>query len=54
MMLDFLGYKPAHDAVLGAIGAVLADKQAPRTPDLGGRAGTADVGKAIADAVARA
>ncbi len=54
MMLDFLGYKAAHDGVLAAIEAVLADAQAPRTPDLGGRAGTADVGKAVAQAVARA
>jgi tartrate dehydrogenase/decarboxylase/D-malate dehydrogenase len=54
MMLDFLGHKPAHDAVLAAIEAVLADAHAPRTPDLGGRAGTADVGRAIAQAVRRA
>jgi tartrate dehydrogenase/decarboxylase/D-malate dehydrogenase len=51
MMLDFLGHKAAHDAVLVAIEAVLADAHAPRTPDLGGRAGTADVGRAIAEVV---
>jgi tartrate dehydrogenase/decarboxylase/D-malate dehydrogenase len=51
MMLDFLGQREAHDAVLAAIEAVLADPQAPRTPDIGGCAGTADVGWAIAQAI---
>jgi tartrate dehydrogenase/decarboxylase/D-malate dehydrogenase len=52
MMLEFLGYKQAHDAVLAAIEKVLAaGSDAPRTPDLGGTAKTADVGKAIADAL---
>ncbi len=50
LMLDFLGYREAHDAVLQAIEAVLAPgSQAPRTPDLGGQARTADVGRAIAE-----
>jgi isocitrate/isopropylmalate dehydrogenase len=31
---------------------VLADKGAPRTPDLGGKDSTAAVGKAIAEAIA--
>ena len=53
MMLDFLGHRDAHDAVLAAIEAVLADPAAPRTPDLGGRAGTRDLGRALVDAVAR-
>jgi tartrate dehydrogenase/decarboxylase/D-malate dehydrogenase len=53
MMLDFLGHRDAHDAVLRAIEAVLADPQAPRTPDLGGRAGTVDLGRALAETVAR-
>ncbi|QRR32930.1 tartrate dehydrogenase [Hydrogenophaga sp. YM1] len=49
MMLDFLGHREAHDAVLRAIEATLEPKSgAPRTADLGGRAGTADVGRAIA------
>ena len=52
LMLDFLGHRDAHDAVLRAIEAVLADPAAPRTADLGGSAGTADVGRAIADAIA--
>ncbi|MBU6466953.1 MAG: tartrate dehydrogenase [Burkholderiales bacterium] len=49
LMLDFLGYRAAHDAMLGAIEAAL-DPQAggPRTPDLGGTASTRDVGRAIA------
>ena len=52
MMLDFLGHKDAHDAVLTAIEKVLAAGQdAPRTPDLGGRASTADVGRAIEQAL---
>ena len=54
MMLDFLGHRDAHDAVLAAIEAVLADPQAPRTPDLGGRAGTADLGRALAARVSAA
>ena len=51
MMLDFLGHTDAHDAVLAAIETVLADPAAPRTPDLGGQAGTADLGRALAAAV---
>ena len=48
MMLDFLGYRDAHDAVLAAIEAVLCDAHAPKTPDLGGTANTQDLGRAIA------
>ena len=48
LMLDFLGYKDAALAVVAAIERVLADPDAPKTPDLGGRASTADVGRAIA------
>ena len=52
MMLDFLGHRDAHDAVLRAIEQVLEPGVgAPRTPDLGGNAGTADVGRAIAQAL---
>jgi tartrate dehydrogenase/decarboxylase/D-malate dehydrogenase len=55
MMLDFLGHKPAHDAIMRAIEAVLQPGSgAPRTPDLGGTAATADVGRAIAQAIATA
>jgi tartrate dehydrogenase/decarboxylase/D-malate dehydrogenase len=54
MMLDFLGYRPAHDLVLRAIESLLGDPQAPRTRDLGGTAGTEDLGRALAEVVARA
>jgi tartrate dehydrogenase/decarboxylase/D-malate dehydrogenase len=52
MMLEFLGYRQAHDAVLAAIEKVLSPGSgAPRTPDIGGTAGTGDVGRAIAAAL---
>ena len=52
MMLDFLGYKQAHDAVLHAIEKVLHPQSgAPRTGDIGGTAKTSDVGRAIASAL---
>ncbi len=52
LMLEFLGYRQAHDAVLAAIEKVLDPKNgAPRTPDLGGAASTSDVGRAIAEAL---
>ena len=52
MMLDFLGYRSAHDGILSAIEKVLEPQSgAPRTRDLGGSAGTADVGRAIAEAL---
>ncbi len=46
MMLQFLGEQAAHDAILAAIEAVLAE--GPHTPDLGGKAGTTEMGQAIA------
>jgi tartrate dehydrogenase/decarboxylase/D-malate dehydrogenase len=46
LMLDFLGQREAHDAIVNAIERVLVD--GPRTGDLGGRASTTDMGKAIA------
>jgi tartrate dehydrogenase/decarboxylase / D-malate dehydrogenase len=49
MMLEHLGHKDAGDAVVRAIEAVLKD--GPRTRDLGGKAGTEEVGKAIAEAI---
>jgi tartrate dehydrogenase/decarboxylase/D-malate dehydrogenase len=51
MMLDFLGHRAAHDAVLAAIESLLSDPHAPRTGDLGGKAGTADVGRALVEAL---
>ena len=48
MMLEFLGSKDAHDAILTAIEKVLAPQSgAPRTPDLGGSATTSELGRAI-------
>ena len=49
MMLEHLGHKDAGDAVVRAIEAVL--KEGPRTRDLGGTAGTQEVGRAIAEAL---
>ena len=49
MMLAHLGETEAGEAIVKAIERVLAD--GPRTRDLGGTAGTAEVGKAIADAL---
>jgi len=52
LMLDFLGHRDAHDAVIRAIEAVLdPGAQGPKTRDLGGNASTVDLGKAIADAL---
>jgi tartrate dehydrogenase/decarboxylase/D-malate dehydrogenase len=49
MMLEHLGQGEAAAAVLRAIEVVL--EQGPRTRDLGGSAGTAEVGSAIAEAL---
>ena len=46
MMLDFLGERAAHDAIVKAIEQVLA--HGPRTPDLGGEASTTEIGEAVA------
>jgi tartrate dehydrogenase/decarboxylase/D-malate dehydrogenase len=51
LMLEFLGHADAGHAVVAAIERVLGDDGAPKTPDLGGRAGTSGLGKAIADAI---
>lgn len=52
MMLEFLGHKDAHDAILKAIETVLDPRSgAPRTADIGGTASTTDVGRAIAQAL---
>ena len=51
MLLDFLGHPEAARAVVAAIERVLADASAPRTPDIGGRATTAELGRAIAAAL---
>jgi tartrate dehydrogenase/decarboxylase/D-malate dehydrogenase len=49
MMLEHLGYPQAARAVMRAIETVLED--GPRTPDMGGKAKTVDVGKAVASAI---
>ena len=53
LMLDFLGYKEAHDAIVQAIEKVLAagPADAPLTPDMGGKGSTQELGRAIADAL---
>jgi tartrate dehydrogenase/decarboxylase/D-malate dehydrogenase len=50
MMLDHLGHADAAAAVMRAIEHVLA--AGPRTPDLGGKATTTELGRAVADAIA--
>ena len=50
MMLDHLGHRDAHDAILGAIEKVLGARDA-LTPDMGGSATTSALGQALADAV---
>jgi len=49
MMLEWLGHKAAHDAILAACEKSTAS--AVRTPDLGGTASTADVGRFIAESL---
>jgi len=49
MMLDHLGHPDAGAAIVRAIERVLQD--GPRTPDMGGKASTEDVGRAIAAAI---
>jgi tartrate dehydrogenase/decarboxylase/D-malate dehydrogenase len=50
LMLDHLGERAAHDAIVAAITKVLASGDA-KTPDLGGKAGTKDVAAAIRAAI---
>jgi len=53
LMLDFLGYRAAHDDILRAIREVLGagPARAPLTPDLGGTGTTRALGAAIAAAL---
>ena len=53
MMLRHLGQAEAANSVENAIAQVLAKGQA-RSPDIGGRSSTKDLGKAIAAAVSDA
>ncbi len=50
MMLDHLGERASHDRILKSIESVLAEGSV-KTPDLGGRAATADMAKAITAAM---
>jgi tartrate dehydrogenase/decarboxylase/D-malate dehydrogenase len=49
LMLDFLGERAAHDAIVKAIEQVLVE--GPRTRDLGGKASTTQMGEAIASLI---
>lgn len=48
MMLDHLGQAEAAAVIDAAVAGLLADEKGPRTRDLGGHAGTDEVGKALA------
>jgi tartrate dehydrogenase/decarboxylase/D-malate dehydrogenase len=50
MMLQHLGQPAAHDRILTAIESVLSDERV-KTPDLGGRATTADMVSAVTAAL---
>ncbi|ESP90181.1 isocitrate/isopropylmalate dehydrogenase family protein [Candidatus Halobonum tyrrellensis] len=47
MLFDHLGESDAADALEGAVADQLADPDAPRTPDLGGSAGTEEVAEDV-------
>ena len=49
MLLEHLGHAQAAQAIMRAIEGCLLD--GPRTPDIGGKANTEDIGKAIAAAI---
>jgi tartrate dehydrogenase/decarboxylase/D-malate dehydrogenase len=53
MMLDHLGEGAAARSIERAIETVVGSPDSPRTPDLGGKAGTKEVGRAIEHALAR-
>ena len=53
MMLDHLGERAAHDRILQSIESVLSDERV-KTPDLGGKATTADMTKAVTTALTQA
>lgn len=50
MMLQHLGYPDAHDSIMHAVEHVLAERE-NLTPDMGGKASTSALGKAIAAAI---
>jgi tartrate dehydrogenase/decarboxylase/D-malate dehydrogenase len=49
MMLEHLGHGDAGKAIVRAIERVLTE--GPRTRDIGGKASTTDLGKAVAEAL---
>ena len=49
MMLQHLGEQAAHDSILKAIEKVIGDERV-KTPDLGGKATTRDMARAVVDA----
>ena len=51
MMLDHLGQPEAGAAILEAVQNVLKDPSSPKTPDMGGKATTSELGQAIVDAL---
>jgi tartrate dehydrogenase/decarboxylase / D-malate dehydrogenase len=53
MMLEHLGQKDAADAIVAAVETLLRGN-GPKTRDMGGQAGTEDVGRALAEIVASA
>lgn len=52
MMLDHLGFKELHDLILKGIENVLIEGKI-RTPDIGGKASTEELGAAIAESIRR-
>jgi tartrate dehydrogenase/decarboxylase/D-malate dehydrogenase len=52
MMLDFLGERAAHDCILSAVERIIGSETV-KTPDLGGRATTSEMTKAVAAAISR-
>ncbi len=50
MMLQHLGHQDAHDSIMGAIEQTLRDGDR-LTPDMGGKASTDELGKAIAETI---
>src|SRR5687768_4684876 len=53
MMLDHLGERAAHDRILGAIERVIGDERV-KTPDLGGKATTKEMTKAVTESLGQA
>ncbi len=50
MLLHHLGHRGAHDSIMGAIERILREGE-QLTPDMGGKASTDELGRAIAEAI---